>query len=133
MSRIISKLLGFTLTILSLSAMAQTNSGSATVTLTLSEIALLDIEPNNSPISIAITPPLEAGNPISTSTLTNAKWLNYTSAVPTSNSRNIIAQISSGILPTGTDLTLNTSAFSGSAWRAVSESQLSAERLGTKK
>lgn len=101
------------LLIVSFSTAAQSANGSATVTLTLSEIALLDIEPNNSPIALTIDPPIEAGNSINSTTVNNAKWLNYTSAVATGSSRNIAVQITSGSLPSGVSLSLNASSFAG--------------------
>lgn len=91
----------------------QATSGSATVSLTLSEIAMLDIEPNSSPISITLTAPTEAGSPIANKVLTNAKWLNFTSAVTTRSTRNITAQISSGTLPAGTELKIAASTYIG--------------------
>lgn len=112
MNKIINVL--FSVIFLNFSAWAQSASGSSLTTLTLSEIALIDIEPNNSPISIGVSAPVEAGNPISTTTVSNTKWINYTSAVPTGSSRNIAVQVSSGTIPTGVNLAITASSFSGS-------------------
>jgi len=72
---------------------AQT-TGSRNITINLSEVALLDIEPNVNTISFNFTAPTEAGLPILTPAANTTKWLNYTSAKANATAnRNVTAQI----------------------------------------
>jgi hypothetical protein len=85
---------------------AQT-SAPADVSISLPNVALLDVEPNNSGFNLNLTAPTEAGNALTTTATNNTKWLNFTSAVTTGATRRISAQLS-GILPTGINLKLVT-------------------------
>ena len=90
---------------------AQTGSMGSSVA--LPEIALLDIEPNNSTITLSLDAPTEAGLINTTKQLSSAKWINYTSALPDGQTRSIYAQLSYGTVPSGTNLTISTGSASG--------------------
>ena len=94
--------------------MAQAVSqSSANVGVTLPEIALLDIEPNNSAVLLELKKPTEAGTFIKTTQQSNAKWINYSSAVSTGRTRNVFVQIEYGTVPSGTVVKVQASAASG--------------------
>jgi len=83
--------------------------------ITIPSIALLDIEPSSSTISLSFIPPAEAGLAMDVSGgADNSKWLNYSSANSVSVSRAISVQISSGTLGSGLNLTLIASSYTGS-------------------
>lgn len=82
------------------------------INLTMPSIAILDIEPIPTAFTLNLTAPTEAGNP-AVSTVNNSKWINFTSAVPLGTTRRITVQYF-GILPSGLNIRLNTSAYSGS-------------------
>ncbi len=87
------------------------------VSMTLPEVALLDIEPDNSSIVLYLSPPLEGGDPVIVATggTDHSKWLNYTSAIsPSGTYRTVTAQITSGAVPSGLELSLQALAYSGS-------------------
>jgi hypothetical protein len=90
---------------------AQTTDN-VSVNITLQSVALLDIEPNNTSITLAMTSPTEAGNAIN-STTNNSKWLNFTSAVTPALTRRVTAQLT-GTLPSGVNLRLSIAPYSGS-------------------
>lgn len=82
---------------------------------TIPNVALMDIEPSSGGINLTFEQPVEAGQPtVTTSATDNSKWLNYTSANSSNNSRKITVQISSGATPAGTVIDLKASAYSGS-------------------
>lgn len=83
------------------------------LSLTLPEIALLDIEPNNSVVSISLPTPSEAGLLNKKAENPNAKWLNYTSAVKSGKYRNVTVQIEYGNVPAGTRLSMMASSGVG--------------------
>lgn len=84
----------FLLSMCSTSLLYAQTIGSKNVSLNLSEVALLDIEPNTNNISFNFTAPTEAGMPISNPTANTTKWLNYTSAKATTTAnRTVSAQI----------------------------------------
>lgn len=86
-------LCGFCLLYGTLPATAQA-SGSKSVSVNLPEVALLDIEPNNTGISLSFSAPSEAGMPVTPPTANTSKWLNYTSALASSASaRHVSAAI----------------------------------------
>lgn len=67
---------------------------SRNVVLNLPEVALLDIEPNTTAVTLNFTMPNEAGNPIGLPVTNASKWLNFTSAIATGAPvRTITAQI----------------------------------------
>ena len=84
------------------------------VCLNLPEFAIIDIEPNNLPIQLSMTAPVESGQPITIDGENKTKWLNYTSAIPDNGlSRTITAQISSGTLSEGVELYLGAGNYQG--------------------
>lgn len=96
--------------------LAQVNEDVHDVFFTIPEIAIVDVEPNNSTVVLTFEQPNEAGAPvtISTNSTDNSKWLNYSSSLsPSATTRNITAQITSGVVPTGVDLRLQTENYSG--------------------
>lgn len=87
-----------------------------TVSFTLPEVVLLDVEPSgSSSISLILTVDPESGQPVSVTSATNTSlWINYSSCIPTGgNSRTITAQVSSGTIPSGINIVLSASAYSG--------------------
>lgn len=91
---------------------AQT-SANHTLTLSIGELALLDIEPGASSVSLNMDIPTGAGAPVQLLS-DNTIWLNYTSCVAqTSPDRIISVQLSSGALPAGVSLQVTASAPSG--------------------
>jgi len=89
---------------------AQTEGG-RNVKLQLAIISLLDIEPNNTPITLNYTAPSEAGNPLM-STPDNTKWLNYTSALRAADPARTISAVLDQTIA-GIDLQLLTSIAAG--------------------
>lgn len=94
-------------------AQAVVAQGSTNVGITLPSIALLDIEPNNSAVLLELKAPTEAGTFLKSTQQTNAKWINYSSAVATGKYRSVTVQIEYGSVPTGTILKAQASAASG--------------------
>ena len=86
---------------------------SVNVGLTLPEVALLDIEPNNSAVSLVLNSPTEAGSFVKNTQVSNVKWINYTSAVALGKTRNVLLQIEYGNVPTGTVLKVQCSSPAG--------------------
>ena len=93
------------------------------VCLVIPEIAIVDIEPNNTAINLQFSAPLDGGNAISADEANESKWLNYTSAISrTGSSRYITAQIANGSLPEGIELRLAANDYSGSGKGAHGQS-----------
>ncbi|MDD5694811.1 MAG: hypothetical protein PHD61_05855 [Bacteroidales bacterium] len=91
-------------------------TGQHPVTLQLPAIALLDIEPNTSPVALSLDAPTEAGQSVvaGSSSTNNSCWLNYTSAVAAGGStRHVTVQITGGAIPGGLSITLQAGAYSG--------------------
>jgi len=85
------------------------------VCLVIPEIAIVDIEPNNTAINLQFKAPLEGGKAISADEVNENKWLNYTSAITrTGSNRRITAQIANGSLPEGVELRLKANNYTGS-------------------
>ncbi len=91
-------------------AICQTTT-STNVGVSLPSIALLDIE-NNGSINLEITAPTEAGSPMINNSSNNSAWLNFTSAVGVSASRNVSVQVTSGIA-SGYQIVLQPQSYSG--------------------
>jgi hypothetical protein len=100
--------------LISKSSIAQL-TGSANTSVTISEVAMMDIEPNNSAISLSLNSPTEAGLPVTNGVNSNSKWINYSSAVSFGETRTISAQISTGSVPAGTIIQLTASGISTGA------------------
>ena len=90
------------------------NTGSVNATFNLSQVAMLDLEPDNTTLTVNLTPPIEAGEKVVVAMANNTKWMNFSSAVSGSISRNILVKIEGGQAPPGTYLKLSTSNYSGS-------------------
>lgn len=86
---------------------AQTQQ-SVSTQFTLPSISMLSLS-DNSTLRLSFQTPTLAGAALGTST-NNTKWLNFTSAVPPSVTRKISAQITSGSIPSGVRLVIETSA-----------------------
>ncbi|MFC3159669.1 hypothetical protein SAMN05443633_1134 [Chryseobacterium arachidis] len=96
--------------ILSCGVFSQT-SGNADISLTLPSVTLMDVEPSGT-IAMNYTAPTEAGNPVTTPAANTTKWINYTSAYPTTGvSRRITASINP-VIP-GIDIRIQALAASG--------------------
>jgi hypothetical protein len=89
---------------------AQVSAG-MNVRLRLGIISLLDIEPNNTPITLNYTAPSEAGNPLMSAPNTT-KWLNYTSALEAADPARTISVVIDQTIA-GIDLQLLTSNATG--------------------
>lgn len=80
------------------------------VTINIPEVALLDIEPNGSTITLGPVAPTEEGDPIDFSGATdNTLWMNYSSIVgsTTDPDRDVTVQITNGVVPGGMLLKVN--------------------------
>ncbi len=86
---------------------------SVNINISLPNVALLDIEPNNSAITLALQPPTHAGAPVTAPSNNTSKWLNFTSAITAGLTRKIMVQITSGTVPGGLRLKLSLSNYSG--------------------
>ncbi|WP_051210678.1 hypothetical protein [Runella zeae] len=86
---------------------------SVVTNLNLPTVALLDIEPSNASITLALQAPVQAGSPVTIPSNNTSKWLNFTSAITTGGSRRITAQITAGAVPTGVRLKLNLGSYTG--------------------
>lgn len=74
------------------------------VSVFMPEVALMDIEPNSSTISLSMSTPKEAGLMEIKTFADNVKWINYSSATESSKRRGIFVQLSGGSIPSGTEL-----------------------------
>lgn len=86
---------------------------SVVTNLNLPTVALLDIEPSNASITLALQAPVQAGSPVTIPSTNTSKWLNFTSAITTGGSRRITAQITAGAVPAGVRLKLNLGSYTG--------------------
>lgn len=103
-------------------AMGQ-SSARHSICLTIPEIAIVDIEPNNSPINLSLNAPSESGESVSLSKADASKWLNYTSAIsPSGANRSVAAQISGNTIPEGLQLYLAASNYQGSGGGTLGKS-----------
>jgi hypothetical protein len=87
-------------------------TASVGVSFSLPSVALLDIEPNRNSFNLGLSTPTDAGNSVGNTASDNSKWINFSSAVTSGQTRRISAQIS-GTMPNGLSLILNTSTYSG--------------------
>ena len=84
------------------------SQGSVNATFNLFEVAMLDLKPNNSTVTLSLATN-EAGEKAAMVTANNKKWLNFSSAVIAGKSRNISIHITDGQVPSGIYLKLSTS------------------------
>lgn len=94
-------------------AQVEVSRSSISVGIAIPEIALLDIEPNNSAVSLELRMPMEAGNFIKNTEQANAKWINYSSSVVSGRTRSVTVQLEYGQVPAGTTLKVQASGASG--------------------
>ncbi|SOE22180.1 hypothetical protein SAMN06298216_2630 [Spirosomataceae bacterium TFI 002] len=83
------------------------------VSVSMPQVALMDIEPDNSTITFTIKTPTEAGQFDLVNSLNNVKWINYSSATQKSQRRGIYVQLTSGSVPKGTTLSITAANSSG--------------------
>lgn len=96
-----------------ISSYAQDNDDTS-ATFKLSEIALLDLAPNNTTVTLNVVAPDNAGEKAIIEATNNNKWINFSSAVKSSTaSRSISVKIVSGQVPPGIYLKLSTENNSG--------------------
>jgi hypothetical protein len=95
---------------------ADTNFDDHNAMITIPEVALLDLEAING-TTVALNPsvPTEAGLALSFPVTDASIWLNYSSIIGsnTESSRNVTAQITSGVVPAGTSLKIAVASDSG--------------------
>lgn len=88
-------------------------TGSINATFNLSQVAMLDLEPDNSTVTLSLATN-EAGEKAAIVTSNNKKWLNFSSAVASiAAARSISVKIDGGQVPSGIYLKLSTSAVMG--------------------
>ncbi|MHB1146069.1 MAG: hypothetical protein ACYC01_00585 [Lutibacter sp.] len=86
---------------------------SVNATFNLSKVVMLDLEPNNSTVTLSLATN-EAGEKVAMMTTNNKKWINFSSALEsTASSRSISINIAEGQVPSGIYLKLNTSNYMG--------------------
>jgi len=96
-----------------ISSFSQANTGNINATFTLSQVAMLDLEPNNSTVTLSLATN-EAGEKVAMMTSNNKKWINFSSAVTsTAAPRSISINIADGQVPSGIYLKLSTSNYMG--------------------
>ena len=89
------------------------SQGSINATFNLSQVAMLDLEPNNSTVTLSLETN-EAGEKATMATANNKKWLNFSSALTsTAPARSISINIADGQVPSGIYLKLSTSTYKG--------------------
>lgn len=98
----------------SLSAYSQKNVDNAIATFKLKEIALLNIEPNNTTVLLSLGTPDFPGEKLKLMAVNNSKWINFTSAVSKNGSpRNLSIKIEDGNVPEGISLKVKTENYTG--------------------
>lgn len=86
---------------------------SVSASFTLNEVAMLDLEPSNSSVTLNLSSAIEAGEQAIIVEANNDKWINFSSAVFAGNSRSISVNIDGGQVPSGIYLKLITSDYIG--------------------
>lgn len=90
-------------------------SSSERVSISMPQIALVDIEPDNSTIVLNLKPAQEAGLFEFETLGNNVKWINYSSAIEVGTRRGIFVQLTSGSVPSGTSLFITAGNSAGGA------------------
>lgn len=84
-------------------------------TFNLSQVAMIDMEPSNSTVTLNLSSAIEAGEKATVVATNNDKWINFSSAVTSAASpRSISVKIEDGQVPSGIYLKLSTSNYVGS-------------------
>lgn len=90
------------------------SQGSVNATFNLSQVAMIDLEPNNSTITLNLSSAIEAGEKAAVVMTNNEKWINFSSAVTSAATpRSISIKIEDGQVPSGIYLKLSTSNYMG--------------------
>lgn len=89
-------------------------SVSQNIVLTISEMAILDIEPNTNSFTVSLDAPDEAGASAVFTNTNTTKWVNYSSSFPTSGSNRTILVNTQSAVPPGLNLNLTAANYSGS-------------------
>ncbi|MDP3312197.1 hypothetical protein [Lutibacter sp.] len=90
------------------------NTGSINATFNLSQVAMLDLEPNYTTVTLNLAASTEAGEKAVVVMANNKKWINFSSAVTsTAAPRSILIKIDDGQVPPGIYLKLSTSNYMG--------------------
>ena len=87
---------------------------SQNIVLTIPEIAILDIEPNTNAFTVSLNAPNEAGASALLTNNNTTKWINYSSSFPTSGANRTILVNTLSTVPSGLNLNLMASNYSGS-------------------
>ena len=107
----------FSLGLFSTTLLAQdTNNATHDVVIQIPEVALLDLESDTGDaITLGPTAPTEAGEAVTFPAQDNSIWLNYSSIVGSLSepSRNISVQITTGVTPAGTILSVTAGTDAG--------------------
>jgi hypothetical protein len=99
-----------------------TEKDTHTLTIEIPEVALLDIESNNSnAITLNATVPTEAGEKVEFNQTNSDLWLNYSSIVGKNSSRQVTVQITDGDVPSGIDLTVVAKKYEGNGEGTIGE------------
>lgn len=94
----------------------QIYTGQTPVSISIPEVAVVDIEPNNTRVSLNLEVPTEGGKSLVVNSKDNTKWINYTCALaPNASARNIYMEASNNSLPEGINLELTIGAAVGGA------------------
>ncbi len=91
-------------------------TGQINASVTIPELTRIDLEPDVASLMLSLDSPLEAGQPTITgvSASNNSRWINYTCALaPGGSVKKIYVQLTNGIVPPGTRLTVQASSYSG--------------------
>ena len=84
------------------------------ISFSLNEIAMLNLAPDNNTVFLNLNSPSQPGDPVSFTDTNNSKWVNFTSALAEgSPNRNLYVKIENGTIPSGLNLKLDISNYSG--------------------
>lgn len=87
---------------------------SVNATFNLSQVAMIDMEPNNSTVTLNLSSAVEAGEKAIVVATNNEKWINFSSAVAsTAAPRSISVKIEDGQVPPGIYLKVSTASVAG--------------------
>jgi hypothetical protein len=104
----------YILLLLKCSGLLAQTAPNVNISLTMPSVALVDIlSPGSTAVTLQMTAPTEAGNPIGTGSSNSANWLIFTSAVASGTSRSIKGELV-GTFPPGASLRLTVAQYVGS-------------------
>jgi hypothetical protein len=97
-----------------ISSYGQVNVKATSATFRLREIALIDLAPNNTTVTLNVVAPDDAGEKFKIVSTNNDKWINFSSAVIAGKSRSISIQMEADqAAPSGIYLKLSTATVAG--------------------